>query len=90
MEALAGGPLTPGEMASRLGVSKAALTGHLRSLRRAGLVEVALDPADARRHIYTIRPEPLRQLSEWSERVTRFWGDQLASYARHAAEASDG
>ena len=60
MEVLADGPLTPSEIASRLGVSRAALTGHLRSLRLAGLVEVALDPADTRRHIYTIRPEPLR------------------------------
>jgi DNA-binding transcriptional ArsR family regulator len=90
IEMLAGGPLTPSEIATRLGVSRAALTGHLRSLRLAGLVEATLDPADSRRHIYAIRPDPLRDLSEWSEEVTRFWADQLASYARHVAEVADG
>ncbi len=90
MEVLADGPLTPSEIATRIGVSRAALTGHLRSLRLAGLVDVTLDPADTRRHIYTIRPEPLRRLSEWSEEVTHFWSEQLAGYAKHAAEVADG
>ena len=46
VEVLAEGPLTPSEIATRVGVSRAALTGHLRSLRLAGLVEVALEADD--------------------------------------------
>jgi DNA-binding transcriptional ArsR family regulator len=82
IDALARGPLSAGELAGRLRVSPAALTGHLRVLRTAGLVSVALDPADSRRHLYSIEPGPLSELSEWAAEATRFWGSQLESFAR--------
>lgn len=85
VEELARGPLSAGELATRLGATPAALTRHLRVLREAGLVQIDLDPTDARRHIYTIRPDPLRRLTDWSRRVADFWTSQLDSYRQHAS-----
>lgn len=89
VEALAEGPLSAGQLATRLEVTPAALTRHLRLLRQAGLVTVSLDEADSRRHLYAILPGPLVELTEWADHVARFWADQLASYARHAVEDRD-
>ena len=88
VEALGKGPLSAGELSNRLNVTPAALTRHLRVLRRADLVSVSLDPADSRRHVYSIQPDRLMQLSEWAENVSRFWTTQLSSYANHANESS--
>lgn len=90
VEALRQGPLSAGELSNHLNVTPAALTRHLRMLRRADLVSVSLDPADSRRHVYSVRPDRLVQLSEWAENVSRFWTAQLASYANHATKANPG
>lgn len=86
IEALGEGPLSAGELASRLDVTPAALTRHLRVLRKAGLVTVALDSADSRRHVYSVRPDGLVGLNDWARRVTLFWSSQLASYADQATK----
>jgi DNA-binding transcriptional ArsR family regulator len=88
VEALAKRPMSAGELAERVGSSPAALTRHLRLLRRAGLVDVALDPDDTRRHIYTVRPQPLAGLGEWVGKVTAYWETQLASFVVHSQRKS--
>jgi DNA-binding transcriptional ArsR family regulator len=87
VEALGQGPLSAGELSVRLDVTPAALSRHLRMLRRAGLVSVSLDPVDSRRHVYSVQPDGLVQLSDWAENVSRFWTTQLSSYANHATKA---
>ena len=86
IEALGEGPLSAGELAARLDVTPAALTRHLRVLRQAGLVSVALDDADSRRHVYSVQPAGLLGLNDWARRVTMFWSSQLASFADQASE----
>jgi DNA-binding transcriptional ArsR family regulator len=85
IEALGEGPLSAGELAARLDVTPAALTRHMRVLRQAGLVTVALDDADSRRHVYSVQPAGLLGLNDWARRVTMFWSSQLASFADHAS-----
>jgi DNA-binding transcriptional ArsR family regulator len=51
-----------GELARALGVSQPAVSKHLRVLRDAGLVEVRVD---AQRRLYSLRPEPLREVDAW-------------------------
>ncbi|HKX74637.1 MAG TPA: metalloregulator ArsR/SmtB family transcription factor [Acidimicrobiia bacterium] len=86
VEMLAQGPSSAGELAANLGLSPAALTRHLRVLRAAGLVDLRLDPADTRRHIYHVLPDPIEELSDWSRQVTNFWQVQLASLTELAGQ----
>jgi DNA-binding transcriptional ArsR family regulator len=85
VEELARQPLSAGELAGRLDVTPAALTRHLRLLRQAGLVSVALDPADSRRHVYSVETAPLEGLTEWAGQLARFWTSQLTAYATEAS-----
>ena len=90
VEALVAGPLSAGQLAARLAVTPAALTGHLRILRQAGLVSVALDPDDTRIHLYSIEPKPFHELSDWAQGASKFWTDQLGAFARHTERLADG
>jgi DNA-binding transcriptional ArsR family regulator len=89
VEALADGRLSAGELSARLGVTPASLTRHLRLLRKAGLVTVSLDAADSRRHIYSLEPVSLTELTHWAENLARFWTTQLDSYAQLTTKDRD-
>lgn len=62
------------ELASRLPVSRPAVSQHLRVLKHAGLV--VAEPAGTRR-IYRVDPDGLAVLRSDLE---RFWGRALAAY----------
>ena len=83
VEELSGGERSAGELAAALAMTPAALTRHLRVLRQAGVVGVSLDDGDNRRHVYTLRAEPLRELRDWADEVAAFWVRQLAAYGEH-------
>jgi len=85
VEALADGRrASAGELAAQLDVTPALLTRHLRVLRAASVVRVALDPDDHRRHVYELVPDPLLELRDWAERVAAFWTGQLDSFTAYA------
>ncbi|MCA1736888.1 MAG: ArsR family transcriptional regulator [Actinobacteria bacterium] len=90
VEALGGGPLSAGQLATQLEVTPAALSGHLRILRGAGLVSVALDPDDTRVHVYSIEPGPFHELSDWAQGASKFWTDQLGAFARQVERRGRG
>lgn len=77
-------PRRAGELADALGLSRPAMSKHLRVLRTCGLIEPASDDADARAKIYRLRPEPFSQLRGWLEDVERFWTRELAAFQAHA------
>jgi DNA-binding transcriptional ArsR family regulator len=83
------GPRRAGELADELGLSPPAMSRHLRVLRTHGLIEPALDKADARAKVYHLRPEKFAQLRAWLDDVERFWALQLDAFKRHA-ESSRG
>jgi DNA-binding MarR family transcriptional regulator len=60
-----GGPLTVGELASRLGLTLPTVSGVLADLDRAGLVERRPDPADRRRTIVQIIPGQAALVGHW-------------------------
>jgi DNA-binding transcriptional ArsR family regulator len=70
------GPLSVGELAATLPVSRPAVSQHLRVLRRAGLVSSS--PAGTRR-IYALDPAGLTALRAY---VEGFWTDALGEFAR--------
>jgi DNA-binding MarR family transcriptional regulator len=65
LEQVRGGPLTVGELASRLGLSLPTVSGVLADLDRAGLVERSPDPADRRRTIVRIVPARASLIGDW-------------------------
>jgi DNA-binding transcriptional ArsR family regulator len=84
VELLREGPRRASEIADELGLSRPAMSRHLRVLRTNGLVEPASDEADARARIYRLRQQPFTQLRAWLEDVERFWTLELAAFKAHA------
>src|SRR5215475_6313315 len=58
-------PRRAGDLADELGMSRPAMSRHLKVLRRTGLIEPASDEADARARIYRLLPEPFSALRRW-------------------------
>ncbi|HUL66116.1 MAG TPA: metalloregulator ArsR/SmtB family transcription factor [Burkholderiaceae bacterium] len=73
-ERLSGGPLSVGEIAADLPVSRPAVSQHLKVLKEAGLVR---DEADGVRRVYEVDPRGLAELRSW---LDRFWDDALAAF----------
>jgi DNA-binding MarR family transcriptional regulator len=65
LEQIRGGPVTVGELASRLGLTLSTVSGVLADLDRAGLVERRPDPADRRRTIVQIAPGQATVIGQW-------------------------
>ena len=65
LEQIRSGPLTVGELASRLDLTLPTVSGVLADLDRAGLVERRPDPADRRRTIVQIVPAQATLIGHW-------------------------
>ncbi len=70
-------PRRAGELAASLDMSPAAMSRHLRILRRSGLIVEEGIAADARVRIYRLRKEPFDQMQRWLVEVRQFWTGQL-------------
>lgn len=67
-------PLTVGEIAERLQMRQPQASKHLRVLSEAGLVKAQ---ADANRRIYSLQPEPFRELDEWLQSYRVIWEERF-------------
>ncbi|MDO9224115.1 MAG: metalloregulator ArsR/SmtB family transcription factor [Caulobacter sp.] len=76
-------PRRAGELAVAAGLSPPAMSRHLRTLRRSGLVEESHPDFDARVRVYQLRPEPMLQLLRWLEETERLWSEQLGAFQTH-------
>jgi DNA-binding MarR family transcriptional regulator len=65
LQQLRGGPVTVGELASRLGLTLPTVSGVLADLDRAAFVERRADPGDRRRTIVAIAPDKSVVIGEW-------------------------
>ena len=65
---------TVGELAKPLNMSLAAVSKHVQTLERAGLVRRT---RRGREHILTADARPLRQVARWASRYERFWNERL-------------
>jgi DNA-binding MarR family transcriptional regulator len=65
LDQIRGGPVTVGDLASRLGLTLPTVSGVLADLDRAGLVERHPDPADRRRTIVQIIPSQAPLIGQW-------------------------
>jgi DNA-binding MarR family transcriptional regulator len=71
LEQIRGGPLTVGELATRLGLTLPTVSGVLADLDRAALIERRPDPADRRRTIVQIIPGQATLIGEWLDGAAR-------------------
>jgi DNA-binding transcriptional ArsR family regulator len=70
VERLAAGPATVGNATGGFGVSKPAITRHLKVLEDAGVIERTVE---GRTHRLSLRTDPLADASEWMERQRELW-----------------
>jgi DNA-binding transcriptional ArsR family regulator len=82
-ETLAAGPLSVGELADRLPVSRPAVSQHLRALKEAGLVR---DRAVGTRRIYHVDPTGVASLRAY---LDQNWGEALAAFKDAVKDGRD-
>ena len=73
-EQLRDGPLSVGDVAARLPVSRPAVSQHLRVLKDAGLVS---DERAGTRRLYRVEPDGIEELRDY---LDEFWDRALAAF----------
>jgi DNA-binding transcriptional ArsR family regulator len=71
LERLAAGPATVGEATSGFGVSKPAISKHLKVLEETGVVTRVID---GRTHRLSLDTDALGEAAEWIDRQRALWG----------------
>jgi DNA-binding transcriptional ArsR family regulator len=83
---LADGPANVGVASRGLGVSKPAVTKHLKVLEGAGVVRRRVN---GRTHTLELQPSALREASSWLELHRSLWAAKFALVERHLAESRE-
>ncbi len=74
VEALAAGEQSVGELVRAVDIDQSGVSRHLRILGEAGFVRMRPDGA---RRLYSLRPEPFKQIEAWVSAYRRLWEDRL-------------
>jgi DNA-binding transcriptional ArsR family regulator len=82
VDVLRGGPETVGRIAEQVGVSRPAVSQHLRVLQDCHVVDYT---RVGTRHVYRVDPAGVRDLRDW---LDGFWDGVLDQFARHATEGA--
>lgn len=91
LETLAAGECPVNELVARLPIHQSGVSRHLRILSDAGFVQVR---ADGQRRLYSLRPEPFREVDSWMSQYRALWVRRLdrfgAALAQRRATKSTG
>jgi DNA-binding transcriptional ArsR family regulator len=71
VERLAVGPATVGEVTIGFGVSKPAISKHLKVLEETGVVTRTIE---GRTHRLSLEPDVLDEAADWMDRQRALWG----------------
>ena len=82
-EQLAARPSAVSEIASRMPVSRSAVSQHLRVLKEAGLV---IDTPDGTRRIYRLDPRGIAAMRDW---LDAHWATALEAFANFADQQTE-
>lgn len=66
-----------------MGLAPPAMSRHLRTLRRSGLVEETHPDFDARVRVYSLKDGAMTELKQWLEETERMWAAQLSAFKAH-------
>lgn len=80
IERLAAGEATAGELAEPFGISKPAISKHLKVLENANLI---VRKKDAQWHRFQLQSDSLKLASDWIARYRQFWEDQFDALAEY-------
>src|ERR1700758_3994522 len=83
---LANGPARFLDVAKPFDTALNAVTKHLKSLERAGLIERRKQG----REVYiSFRGEPLREVAGWMREYERFWNERLDQFQRYFEDRNE-
>jgi DNA-binding transcriptional ArsR family regulator len=85
VERLGEGPATVGQATAGLGVSKPAISKHLRVLEEAGVVARVVE---GRAHRLTLSARPLTHASSWIDRQRELWERKFDTIDEYLEENS--
>jgi len=83
IDLLSRGPRSAGDLAREVGLAPPAMSRHLKTLRRSGLVEEFHPDFDMRVRVYVLRAEAMDELKRWLEETERMWAEQLTAFKAH-------
>lgn len=78
IEALLEGEQAVNDLVSKMDIHQSGVSRHLRILEEAGFVQVRPDGA---RRLYSLRPEPFRELGAWIDQYRALWESRLDAFA---------
>jgi DNA-binding transcriptional ArsR family regulator len=78
VEALLAGEQPVNDLVARMDIHQSGVSRHLRILEEAGFVRVR---PDGPRRLYSLRPEPFRELNAWVGQYRALWEGRLDAFA---------
>src|SRR5690242_11016677 len=87
VEALREGEQQVGDVVERAGVHQSGVSRHLRILYESGFVSVR---ADGQRRLYSLKPEPFRELDDWLRPYWKLWEARLDRFGTALEKRRDG
>lgn len=87
VERLVTGPSTVGDASRGLGVSKPAVTKHLKVLEEAGVVSRTVA---GRSHVLRLEPRAFQEAASWLELHRRLWERKFEAVEEYLAEVTNG
>lgn len=79
IEALRGGEQAVNDIVDTVDIHQSGVSRHLRILHQAGFVQMRPDGA---RRLYSLRPQPFRELETWVARYRGLWEARLDKFAQ--------
>lgn len=83
LEQLSHGQMSVAEVSAPYGLSPAQMTKHLSILERGGLLE---RERQGRVHQLKIRPQALKEISDWVQHYQAFWSTRMDALERFLAQ----
>ena len=74
VDALRNGERQVNDIVEQAGIHQSGVSRHLRILHEAGFVTMR---PDGQRRLYSLRPEPFRELDQWLARYRNVWEARL-------------
>lgn len=79
VEALLGGEQAVNDIVDAVDIHQSGVSRHLRILQEAGFVKVR---PDGPKRLYSLRPEPFRDLDTWVARYRSLWEARLDKFGQ--------